>query len=157
MNMKRTMLWSAILSTSLVFGMGCKKKEADTESAAEKVQEAKEDIKDETKDVVEERKDVMEEQKDVNAAKQDLAQARAEFETAVNTRIAALDAKITELEKRGDEKSRQLAADFRTRRDQAKTKLATIGEKTSDTWDAFKADVSSGWDQLEKDVNDALK
>ena len=39
----------------------------------------------------------------------------------------------------------------------APTKLATINEKASDTWDAFKTDVNSSWDQLEKDVDDALK
>lgn len=155
--MKRTMLWSAILSTSLVFGMGCKKKEADTESAAEKVQEAKEDVKDEAKDVANEKKDVVEEQKDVNAAKQDLAMARADFEKAVNERITALNTKIDQLEAKGDAKSKELAATFRTRRDEAKTRLATIGEKTEANWDAFKTDVGNSWDQLEKDVDDAMK
>ncbi len=155
--MKRTMLWSGILAASLVFGTGCKKKEADTEGTAEKVQEAKENVKDEMKDVTNEKKDVVEEQKDVNAAKQDLAMARADFEKAVNERITRLDAKIDQLEKKGDAKSKELAANFRTRRDEAKAKLTTIGEKTADAWDAFKSDVNTGWDQLEKDVDDTLK
>lgn len=95
-------------------------------------------------------------QQDLDRAKANLAEARVDFQRATEARIAQLDAKIEELEARGDAKSKQIAADFRKRRDDARAKLAEAGERTESNWEQFKADVSASWDQLEKDVSNAI-
>jgi hypothetical protein len=91
------------------------------------------------------------------AVKQDLTQTRADFEKATADRIAALNAKIDELEKRGDDKAHATAAALRTRRDEAQARLSTFKESAGTTWDQFKADASRSWEQLEKDTDAALK
>jgi hypothetical protein len=147
--MKRSIIWSSLFATTLLF-TACKKKENDPQAAANEVQKTREEVRDE-------KKDVASEQKDVNAAKQDLVKARADFETALNNKITELNAKIDRLEAKGDAKSKELAADFRARRDAAKARLNEMASTTDDKWDAFKSDVSTSWDKLEKDVDDALK
>ena len=154
--MKRTTiatLFASLVSTSLVFS-ACKKNDA--EEAAERVEEKREDLREAQRDVVEERKDVVDEQKDVNEVRADLSQARADFERSVNERIAQLNAKIDQLEARGDAKSQELAAEFRMRRDAAKARLNQMASTADDKWEGFKQDVSAGWDELEKDVDEAI-
>jgi septal ring factor EnvC (AmiA/AmiB activator) len=147
--MKRSIIWSSLFATSLLF-TACKKKENDPQAAANEVQKTREEVRDQQKDVAKE-------QTDVNNAKQDLAKAKADFQTALNNKVTELNAKIDRLEAKGDEKSKQMAADFRARRDAAKARLNEASNTADDKWDAFKSDVSTSWDKLESDVNDALK
>jgi septal ring factor EnvC (AmiA/AmiB activator) len=154
----RTILWSTVLSMALVGSVGCKKNEAEKVQAAEKnVEEQKQDIRDEKKDVVNEQKDVAKQQQELAAAQADLAQARAEYERSARERLAQIDAKIARLEAKGDAKSKQAAADLRTRRDHAAAKLNDISTRTQENWEAFKADVNRDFDQFEKDIDAALK
>lgn len=153
--MNRSIIWTSLFATTLLFG-ACKKKENDPEAAAKQVEKSRDEVRDQQKDVIEEKKDVAEENKDVAKAKSDLAQARADFARALNEKIAQLNTKIDQLEAKGDAKSKELAADFRARRDAAKARLNEMANTADDKWDAFKSDVSTGWDKLEKDVNDAL-
>jgi len=155
--MKRTTiatLFASLVSTSLVFS-ACKK-ENDPETAADRVQDKRDDLRDERKDVIDENKDVVEEQKDVTEIRADLSKARADFERSVNERIAQLNAKIDQLEAKGDAKSQELAAEFRIRRDAAKARLNQMASTADDRWEGFKRDVQAGWDELEKDVDEAI-
>jgi chromosome segregation ATPase len=133
----------------------CKDKN-DPEVRADRVQEKQEDLREAQKDVNDERKDVVEEQKDVNEVRAELSQARVDFERSVNERIAQLNAKIDQLEAKGDAKSREMAAEFRMRRDSAKARLNQMASTADDKWEGFKKDVSAGWDELEKDVDEAI-
>ena len=152
--MKRTIIWSSLFATTLIFS-ACKK-DNDPEAAADRVENKREDLREAQKDVTDERKDVVDEQKDVNEIRADLSQARADFERSVNERIAQLNAKIDQLEAKGDAKSREMAAEFRMRRDAARARLNQMASTADDKWEGFKKDVSAGWDELEKDVDEAI-
>ena len=153
----RTILWSTALSLFLVGSVGCQRDEAAKVKAAEKnVAEQREDIRDEQKDVREEQKDVNKQQKELAEAKIDLAQARTEYERSVRERLTKIDARIAQLEAKGDAKSKQAAADLRTKRNEASAKLDRIGERTESNWEEFKADTNRTMDQVEKDLDDAL-
>jgi hypothetical protein len=87
----------------------------------------------------------------------DLQAEREKLSREIEERTAQLDARIDELEKRADEKSRDAAALLRAKRDQARAKLGDLETRTEDTWAAFKRDVQSAWDQLERDVREATR
>ena len=153
-------LSTALLSVALV---GCKKKEGDVPAAQEKVQEAREEVRDQQKDVREEMKDVQEERKDVAEANRDLNQAqrelgaeRDEFVRINREKLATIDARIAELEAKGDAKSKQLAADLKVRRNELSAKIDRAQDRTSANWAEFKADVDRTYEGLKKDIDDAL-
>lgn len=130
--MFRTMVIAALAAVSLVTGSACKQQEAAPPAASDL-------------------------NKDLAATRQDLAQARVDFRRVLDERIAKLEARIEELDRRGDAKSREAAAAFRARRDEAKATLAQLADRTDSNWDAFKTDMSNRWEQLEKDVDAAMK
>ena len=136
----RTMLFTALLTLGLVGA--CKKTEE--------------------KRTVEVRKPVESETTTTTTTKKvevdvDIDKERSDLTTWVEERIHRLDAKIDELEKRGDQKSKDMAATLRAKRDQARGKLSELGKRTKDNWGEFKKDVVDAWDQLEHDVNDAVR
>jgi peptidoglycan hydrolase CwlO-like protein len=144
----KSIIWPSLFATTLIVSGACKK-DNDPDTVADRVQDKREDLR-------EAQKDVTDEQKDVNEIRADLSQARADFERSVNERIAQLNAKIDQLEAKGDAKSRELAAEFRMRRDAAKARLNQMASTADDKWEGFKKDVSAGWDELEKDVDEAI-
>lgn len=164
----RMILASSLLAGVVIAGGACKKSASEeardkVEDRQEEVAEQREDVRDEQKDVADEMKDVTEERRDVaeeasslDRMEADLAAAKAELQRAYNERIAKIDAKIAELEAKGDAKSRELAAEFRVRRDEARSSLNRVGEQTKAGWLSFKEDVSTRWDRLERDVDAAL-
>jgi vancomycin resistance protein YoaR len=87
----------------------------------------------------------------------DLESERAALSRTIEERTAALDAKINELEKRGDAQSKDAVATLRAKRDQARAKLSELGTRTQENWTAFKKDVSDTWDQLDRDVTEATR
>jgi hypothetical protein len=87
----------------------------------------------------------------------DLESERTSLSRSVEERTMRLDARIDELERRGDEKSKEIAAMLRAKRDQARAKLTELGTRTEENWQGFKRDVSDAWDQLERDVNEATR
>ena len=87
----------------------------------------------------------------------DLEAERSALSKSIEERTAKLDARIDELEKRGDEKSKDAAATLRAKRDQARAKLNELGTRTQENWQAFKRDVGDAWDQLERDVSEATR
>ena len=87
----------------------------------------------------------------------DLEAERSALAKSIEERTAKLDARIDELEKRGDEKSKEAAATLRAKRDQARAKLNELGNRTQENWQAFKRDVGDAWDQLERDVSEATR
>jgi septal ring factor EnvC (AmiA/AmiB activator) len=147
----RTILWSTVLSVALLGSVGCKKDEADKVKAAEK------NVDEQRQDIREEQKDVDKQKQELTEAKIDLAQARTEYERVTRERLAKIDAKIAQLDAKGDEKSKKAAADLRVRRDQAAAKLNDIGNRTEANWGEFKTDVDRDLTQFEKDVDDATR
>lgn len=101
-----------------------------------------------------ERKDV---DVDVNTPNINLEDERSKLSRSIEERTTQLDAKIDALEKRGDEKSKEMAATLRAKRDQARAKLKELGSSTQENWHAFKRDVSDTWDQLEREVSEATR
>ena len=87
----------------------------------------------------------------------DLEAERSARSKSIEERTARLDARIDELEKRGDEKSKEAAATLRAKRDQARAKLSELGTRTQENWQAFKRDVQDSWDALERDVTEATR
>jgi septal ring factor EnvC (AmiA/AmiB activator) len=147
----RTILWSTALSLSLLGTVGCKKDEAEKVEAAQKaVNEQREDIKDEQKDVDKQRQELAE-------AKVDLDQAKAEYARVTNDRLMKIDARINELEAKGDEKSKKAAADLRLQRNQMSAKLEMAGQRTEANWEEFKTDVDREFTEFEKSVDRAFE
>ena len=87
----------------------------------------------------------------------DLDAERTALTRSVDERAMRLDARIDELERKGDEKSKQAAATLRAKRDQARAMLSELGMRTEENWQTFKRDVSDAWDALERDVNEATR
>ena len=87
----------------------------------------------------------------------DVDTERSDLRRWVDERAERLNARIEELEKRGDEKSKQAAASLRVKRDQARAKADELGSRTKDNWQNFKKDVQDAWDQLERDVDEATR
>ena len=142
----RTMLFTTLLALGAV--AACDRNKDDRP-----VVEVKKTVEsDETGTTV--RKDV---DVDVNAPSFSLEDERSRLSRSIEERTAQLDAKIDALEKRGDEKSKEMAATLRAKRDQARAKLSELGTRTSENWQAFKRDVSDAWDQLERDVTEATR
>jgi DNA repair exonuclease SbcCD ATPase subunit len=160
----RKTLYTIIASALLLGGAACKKDNSDTtdksamevRKAEEKVADQKEDVRDEVKDVKQEVEDVQEENKelaaetkDVAVAKGDLAQAKATYATALNQRLAKLEA-------RGTAEAKRAAADYRTRRDAIGAKLNQIKTQAQAGWSDFTKSIDDDFDKLEHDVFDAL-
>jgi hypothetical protein len=82
---------------------------------------------------------------------------RSDLRMWVDARVERLNARIDELQQRGDARSKQMAESLRVRRDQARAKLDDMNSQTSDNWQAFKTDVQNTWDQLDRDVNEAIR
>ena len=159
----RSILWMSLLSISLAAG-GCKKKQDDTGQAASQVKKTAENVNEETKDYDKTARDKDSTNKDVTAAKGDLDSAKADlnaakekYSVAVKDRLQKLDIRIGELEQRADAKSKQEAADLKTRRDALAAKIGTAKDRTAADWDAFTKDVNDSFDKLENDVRDDLK
>ncbi len=159
---KRSFLTTGLLSAALLALplAGCKKDADDVPAAQEKVQEAREEVKEQQKDVVEEKKDVAEENRDVAAANRDLNQAKGELDAARDEfvrvsreKLAKIDARIGELEAKGDAKSKSAAADLRIRRNELSARLDRAGDRTNANWQELKADLDTGFDKLQADID----
>jgi len=170
----RNTIWIAMLSTALLGGAACHKKDdagKAMDKAATSAQKAQEDVHDQAKDMANEQKDVnkdadkmAKDQADVdkqrgelNAAQGDLAQARERYNVAAKQRLTNVDAKISQLEMKADAKAKDAASQLRARRDAIATRLGTIGNQAQADWDTFRKDVDDSFDKLEKDVDSALK
>jgi len=136
----RTMLLATMVA--LVLGPACDRKRDD-------------------KPVVEVKKPVEQDEpssgRDVKAPPVDLGAERARLVSAIEERAARLDARIDELEKRGDVKSKETVAMLRAKRDQARAKLSELGSRTQENWQRFERDVADTWSQLERDLDEALR
>jgi hypothetical protein len=87
----------------------------------------------------------------------DIDTERSDLRRWVDERMTRLDARIDELEKKTDDKSRETAATLRAKRDQARAKLNEMGDRTKDNWTSFKKDVQDWWDQLDRDADEAAR
>ncbi len=87
----------------------------------------------------------------------DLEYERWRLAQEIDRREKQLDAKIDELERRGDEAARNAAAVLRAKRDQARAQLGEMKDTTRDNWATFEKHVTDAWDQLERDVTDATR
>jgi hypothetical protein len=157
----RTLLWTALLSSTLVFGASCKKStEERHEEASKKVVEEQQDVREAQRDaqkkIAEEQREVGEAQKDQMEASRDLERAKIEYQRSSQERVARIDQKIDRLESKGDAESQKRASELRARLDQVKAEGAEMRSRTSENWTAFKDDMSKRWNDLEKDVDRAL-
>lgn len=91
------------------------------------------------------------------SADDDFIQTRMNYQTTVRERLNRLDAKLDQLEDRVDAASRDAAARLRATWDQLASRINTIGEQAETGWDRFQSEMSRTFDQLEREVDDALK
>ena len=108
--MRKTMLWCSLISVALLGG-ACKKSESEkaadqVRKSVEEVRDQREDVREQQKDVAKEQKDVVKEQRELAEAQGELAKARANYVVTARERLARLDAKINDLERRADMKSK---------------------------------------------------
>jgi len=75
----------------------------------------------------------------------------------IEARTVLIEGQIDALEKRGDDKSKEAVAVLRAKRDQALAKLAELDKIEQDRWSLFERDVTTTWDQLERDVTEATR
>lgn len=87
----------------------------------------------------------------------DLETEWRQFSRGIEDRADRLGAKIDELERRGDARSRELAAELREKRDEARQQLAELGDHARNDWKAFKREVEDTWDRLEAEASEATR
>jgi hypothetical protein len=85
----------------------------------------------------------------------DLEQARATLARMIDARLERVDANIAALEQRGD--SADAVALLRAKRDHARAKLGSLDRITHATWIAYKRDVYEAWDQLDREIEQAMR
>lgn len=107
-------------------------------------------------DINEAQRKVTDERQDVAEAKGELSDERAEYKAKLKTRLDDMDRKLDELERRGDERSKETAAKLRIRRDELSAKMDRAGDKADGNWEEFKKDVGGAFDSLEKDIRDTF-
>lgn len=78
---------------------------------------------------------------------------RDEWRREYRTRLDKIDARLSELRARTDEKSKAAAEELRVKRDELSARLDRAGDEADSGWENFKADVSRGFDQLEDDLD----
>lgn len=86
----------------------------------------------------------------------DFVTTRTTYETHSRERLSRIDAKIRELEARGEAAASKAAAELRVRRDQLSSRLQTVGQQAKAGWDQFEADMSRSFDELERDLDAAF-
>ena len=89
-------------------------------------------------------------------ANDDFSHTRSTYSQHINERLARLDAKIHELAAKGTEKAKQAAEELRVERDRLAPKVDEIGKQAREGWDNFETELSRGFDNLEKKLDDAL-
>ena len=161
--MKKNAFVIGILSAALAFTGACKK------SAEEKRDEAAEDVRDKQQDLAntqrearediaeakkEANEDIAEAKKDVAEAKNDLADARDAWVRDNRDRLAKLDAKIDQLEAKGDAESKKQAARLRAERDSIKGDVDKAEDRANTNWEQFKSGVDKRWENLKADLDD---
>ena len=82
---------------------------------------------------------------------------RKVYADRAHERLDRIEARIAELEARGDDASRDLAARLRARQDEARTKLGSLKERAREGWNEFEADMSRTFDELEHEVDESFR
>jgi septal ring factor EnvC (AmiA/AmiB activator) len=158
--MRKTMLWCSLISVALLGG-ACKKSESEkaadqVRKSVEEVRDQREDVREEQKDVAKEQKDVTKEQRELAEAQGELAKARANYVVTARERLARIDAKINDLERRADAKSKDAAITLRARRDALASKLDSAASRVDDEWTEFRSDLDGTFKQIENDIEKSL-
>lgn len=94
--------------------------------------------------------------KATETANDDFAHTRNTFDTHARERLSRIDARIRELEARGETKGRQMLPELRAKRDEAARELAEIGRETKAGWDRFESDLSRRLDEIERELDARL-
>lgn len=175
----RQALLQACAATCLLVGIaGCGTKDnsastdkasAELREAQAKVRESSQDIATNTDEIGKQERELATEQQQLAARQQLLAQqrdnlgsaqetlqaARAVYASAVNERLAKLDASLASFSTKTDAKSRDAAAGLRARRDRLAIKLAGMAATADPGWSEYTKDVDTTFDAIEHDLSDA--
>jgi uncharacterized phage infection (PIP) family protein YhgE len=159
--MRKTIFWCSLITAALS-GSACKKESSEkpgeqVRKSVEEVREQRKDVREAQKDVIEKQKEMMKQQRELTEAQGNLAKARVNYVTAARERLAKLDAKIDELEARGDAKSKDAAITLRARRNALAAELDTAGSRIDAEWDKFRSDLDDTFQKAEKEVKEALE
>lgn len=82
---------------------------------------------------------------------------RSQMATDMKQKLDGLDAKIAQLQAKGDAKSQRVLDDVKTKRDQLSKQIDQIDQQTAANWDDFQKRVSRNFQATEKEVDVALK
>jgi hypothetical protein len=94
--------------------------------------------------------------KSSETARDDFEHTRKTYEVHLNERLERLDQRIHELAARGTDEARKLGDELRAERDRLAPKLNEVGQQAKAGWDKFEAEVSRGFDNHERKLDDAL-
>lgn len=84
-------------------------------------------------------------------------QVRDRYSADIRSRLDVLDQKLDVLSTRTDAAARDAYVRLRARRDQLAVRLDAASKVASSTWNDFTRDVNGSFEQVERDVNAALK
>ena len=91
----------------------------------------------------------------VKQAEAQLAAARADYKAEMSRQLERIDARIAELEAKGDETSRETAARLREHRDQFAARLERLDNEPPARWEHLKDETSDQMQQLQKEADEA--
>lgn len=106
------------------------------------IPEAQQDPGDEPTDAVRERTDSIETARSVQRAEEKLAMARAEYKAEMTRQLVRIDARIAELDAKGDEKSRATAERLREHRAEFAARLEQLENEPSATWEHLEDETA---------------
>jgi hypothetical protein len=157
----RTIVTAAI--AILLATTACKPDSARTaERASHDLRKAQDDVNADRDRVVTQADDVATHQAalaaashDLGSAHQQLADARATYTTAVQARLAAVNAAVAKLQTQTDAASRDAVAGLVVRRDLLAVKLDAMASTADTGWTAYTQDVDTTFAAIERDVQRA--
>lgn len=87
----------------------------------------------------------------------EFAELRSRFEMTTRERLSKIDLRIQELEAEATATAQDAVAMLRARRDQLASRLDTARVQAKSSWDKFETDLTHAFDDLERDLDDALR
>ena len=110
---------------------------------------------DERQPIARQPRSTIETARDVKQAEAQLAAARADYTAAMSRQLERIDARIAELDAKGDAKSRETAERLRKHRDQFAARLERLEQEPPAKWEHLKDETDEQMQQLQKEADEA--
>ena len=154
----RKLVWIATVSAALVAG-ACKEHESaqekQMEQAAKAAEHAQKDVKHEAQEAREEQGEAVKAQQELAQAEARLAQARAAYAEAAKARLAKIDQQLGVLA--AYPATKPVAEKLLASRNAIAAQLDLIGKQTKETWEKYTKELDQAFDNLEHEIDQAMK